>query len=115
MKGATLEENTIIKMMDDGNITYKTSGWGTGRISVKCRSNTANKVDSLSKDTIVFYVDESNVTLESIPGCISRELGRRLSARELRIVSYEDRQLSKQKKKFKAWKNTYKREHSLIG
>lgn len=115
MKGVSLEENTIIKMIDDGNITYQTSGWGTGKISVKCRSNTATEVDSLSKDTIVFYVDESAVTEESITGVITKELGRRLSDRQIRVVSWEDRQLSQQKKKFKALKNSYKREKSLIG
>lgn len=115
MKGVSLEENTIIKMINDGNITYQTSGWGTGKISVKCRSNTTTEVDSLSKATIVFYVDEASVTKDSIAGVITKELGRRLSDRQIRVVSWEDRQLSQQKKKFKALKNSYKKEKSLIG
>lgn len=115
MKGVSWEENTIMKMMNDGNITYQTSGWGTGKISVKCRSNTATEVDSLNKDTIVFYVDEATVTKESISGVITKELGRRLSDRQIRVVSWEDRQLSLQKKKFKALKNSYKKEKSMIG
>ena len=40
MKGVTVEESTIDRLMTLGTITYETTGWGTGEIVVKCRSNT---------------------------------------------------------------------------
>lgn len=36
MKGVTVEENTIGRLLTLGTITYETTGWGTGEVSVKC-------------------------------------------------------------------------------
>lgn len=61
MKGVTVEESTIDRLMTLGTITYETTGWGTGEIVVKCRSNTKCEEESLNKAVITFTVEESNI------------------------------------------------------
>lgn len=111
MKGVTVEENTIGRLLALGTVTYETTGWGTGEIVVKCRSNTKCEKESLNKAVITFALHENEVNKAQIEACIVKELGRRLEAKEVKVLSEEDKKYNAAKRKFKAWKNKYKDEH----
>ena len=111
MKGVTVEESTIDRLMTLGTITYETTGWGTGEIVVKCRSNTKCEEASLNKAVITFTVEESSIDRDKVGECVVKELGKRLAAKEVRVLSVEDKKYNIAKRKFKAWKNSYKNEH----
>ena len=112
MKGVTVEESTIDRLMTLGTITYETTGWGTGEIVVKCRSNTKCEEESLNKAVITFTVEESSIDRDKVGECVVKELGKRLAAKEVRVLSVEDKKYNIAKRKFKAWKNPYKNEHN---
>lgn len=111
MKGVTVEENTIDRLLTLGTITYETTGWGTGEISIKCRSNTKCEKESLNKAVILFKVDEELITQEMVEEYVVKELGKKLEAKEIKVLSEEDKKYNIAKRKFKVWKNTYKSEH----
>lgn len=111
MKGVTVEENTIDRLLTLGTITYETTGWGTGEISIKCRSNTRCEKESLNKAVILFKVDEELITQEMVEEYVVKELGKKLEAKEIKVLSEEDKKYNIAKRKFKVWKNTYKSEH----
>ncbi len=111
MKGVTVEENTIGRLLTLGTITYETTGWGTGEVSVKCRSNTKCEEESLNKAVITFTVNESDIDKDNVGECVVKELGKKLAANEVRVLSVEDKKYNIAKRKFKAWKNSYKNEH----
>ena len=112
MKGVSTEESTISRLMTLGTVTYETTGWGTGEIVVKCRSNTKCEQESLNKAIITFTLNEQGISREDVDSHVVKELGKRLENKELRVWTEEDKQYNKAKKKFKNWKNTYKSEHS---
>lgn len=111
MKGVTLEESTIDRLIELGTVTYETTGWGTGEVSVKCRSNTRCEKESLNKAVIAFTVNENDIEKEHVEEYVVRELGKKLAAKEVRVLSVEDKKYNIAKRKFKAWKNKYKDEH----
>lgn len=111
MKGVTVEENTIDRLLELGTVTYETTGWGTGEIFVKCRSNTKSEQESLNKAVISFTVNENEITRDAVDDCVRKELGKKLAAKEVRVLSTEDKKYNIAKRKFKVWKNTYKSEH----
>lgn len=111
MKGVTLEESTIDRLIELGTVTYETTGWGTGEVCVKCRSNTRCEKESLNKAVIAFAVKESDIEKERVEEYVVRELGKKLAAKEVRVLSVEDKKYNIAKRKFKAWKNKYKDEH----
>lgn len=109
MKGITAEESTISRLLALGTVTYEATGWGSGRISVKCRSNIRCEKESLNKPLIALSVDEDKVEQENIEGYVIRELGQKLRNREIRVLTIEDKRYSAAKRKFKLWKNAYKK------
>lgn len=111
MKGVTVEESTIDRLLALGTVTYETTGWGTGEIFVKCRSNTRCEEESLNKAVITFTLNESDVEKEHVEDCVVKELGKKLETKEVRVLTVEDKKYNIAKRKFKAWKNKYKDEH----
>lgn len=111
MKGVTVEENTIDRLLALGTVTYEATGWGTGEISVKCRSNTKCEKESLNKAMIQFIVREEELSQDMVEDYVIKELGKKLIAKEIKVLSEEDKKYNIAKRKFKVWKNTYKSEH----
>lgn len=111
MKGVTAEENTIDRLLSLGTVTYEATGWGSGEVMIKCRSNTKCEQESLNKATISFAVNETEVSKEKLEEYVIRELGKKLEAKEVKVLSEEDKKYNIAKRKFKVWKNTYKNEH----
>lgn len=111
MKGVTLEESTIDRLMTLGTVTYETTGWGTGEIIVKCRSNTRCEEESLNKAVISFTVNETDIEKNQVEKFVVKELGKKLAEKEVRVLTVEDKKYNIAKRKFKAWKNKYKDEH----
>ena len=111
MKGTTVEESTIDRLLALGTMTYETTGWGTGEISIKCRSNTKSEEESLNKALIALNVKEADIEKEEVENYVIRELGKKLAAKEVKVLSVEDKKYNIAKRKFKAWKNSYKNEH----
>ncbi|MCM1183866.1 MAG: hypothetical protein NC337_10885 [Roseburia sp.] len=111
MKSMTAEESAINRLIELGTVTYETAGWGTGKVSVKCRSNTRCEKESLNKPLIALSVDESAVQRESIEDYVIQELARKLRDREIRVLTIEDKRYNSAKRKFKLWKNAYKSEN----
>ena len=110
MKGVTIEERTIDRLLTLGTVTYETTGWGTGEIVVKCRSNTRCEKESVNKAGITFILNESDVEKEKIKACVIKELGKKLETKEVKVLSEEKKKYNMAKRKFKAWKNKYKDE-----
>lgn len=115
MKGVTVEESTIDRLLALGTITYESSGWGTGDIVIKCRSNTKCEKESLNKAVISFNVKEEEITQEQVEEFVIRELGKKLEQKEVKVLSEADKKYNIAKRKFKVWKNTYKSEHQISG
>ena len=111
MKGVTLEESTINRLLALGTITYETTGWGTGEVYVKCRSNTRCEEESLNKAVISFTLNEKDIEKEQVEECVIKELGKKLATKEVRVLTVEDKKYNIAKRKFKAWKNKYKDEN----
>lgn len=111
MKGVTVEESTIDRLLALGTVTYETTGWGTGEIMVKCRSNTRCEEESLNKAVITFTLNESDVEKEHVEECVVKTLGKKLETKEVKVLTEEDKKYNIAKRKFKAWKNKYKDEH----
>lgn len=114
MKEVTMEERILNRLMDAGAMKIETTGWGTGKVSVKCKSNTKEEVESLNKPTITFLFEEEQVTEDTIENRVMKELCRKLSEKEIKVMSVEEKRLAKQKKQFKAWKASYKKIKSTI-
>ena len=111
MKTSTIEETTIGRLMSLGTVTYETSGWGTGEISIKCRSNTKCEEESLNKAVIALKADESEVSQENVEAYVVKELGKKLASNEVHVLTVEDKKYNIAKRKFKAWKNNFKKEN----
>lgn len=111
MKGVTVEESTIDHLLALGTVTYETTGWGTGEIVVKCRSNIRCEQESLNKAVITFSLNEKEVEKDQIETCVIRELGKKLEAKEVKVLSEERKKYNTAKRKFKVWKNKYKDEN----
>ena len=43
--GESIIACTIKHLMESGTVTYETSGWGTGEISIRCKSNAKSEED----------------------------------------------------------------------
>lgn len=114
MKGVTIEESTIDRLLALGTMTYESTGWGTGEIIIKCRSNTKCMKESLNKSLISFIVSEKDVEKEEVEAFVIRELGKKLESKEIHVLSEDDKKYNAAKRKFKAWKNEYKNEHQSI-
>lgn len=111
MTGTNVEEATIDRLMELGTVTYETAGWGTGEISIKCRSNTKCEEESLNKALIVLKVSENEVNESNVEAYVVKELGKKLAANEVHVLTVEDKKYNIAKRKFKAWKNNYKSEN----
>lgn len=114
MKGVTVEENTIDRLLMLGTVTYETAGWGTGEISIKCRSNTKCEQESLNKAVITFKLNENEIEEEKVEEFVIRELGKKLESKEVHVLTEEDKKYNIAKRKFKVWKNNYKNEHKSV-
>ena len=108
MKGVTAEESTINRLLALGTVTYETTGWGTGTVSIKCRSNTKCEEESLNKALIALSANENEVGKEDIEEYVIRELGKKLSDNEIKVLSVEDKKYNIAKRKFKVWKDNFK-------
>lgn len=114
MKGVTVEESTIDRLLELGTMTYESTGWGTGEVIIKCRSNTKCEKESLNKALISFTVNEKEIEKDQLEEFVIRELGKKLESREVHVLSVEDKKYNAAKRKFKNWKNNYKSEHQTI-
>ena len=56
-------------------------------------------------------VNEENLDQENIEEYVVRELGKKLAVNEVHVLTEEDKKYNIAKRKFKAWKNTYKNEN----
>jgi hypothetical protein len=111
MKSVNVEETTIDRLLALGTITYEATGWGTGEISIKCRSNTKCEEESLNKAIISLKVSESEVEKGNVEEYVVKELGKKLANNEVHVLTVEDKKYNIAKHKFKVWKNNYKNEH----
>ena len=114
MKGVTAEEETIDRLLELGTMTYEAIGWGTGEVTIKCRSNTKCEKESLNKALISFTVNENDIEKDKLEEYVITELGKKLEAREVHVLTVEDKKYNAAKRKFKAWKNNYKIEHQSL-
>lgn len=111
MNGVTAEESIIDRLLALGTVTYETSGWGTGVITIKCRSNTKCEQESLNKALIAISANEDDVEKDNVGKYVVRELGKKLASNEVHVLTVEDKKYNIAKRKFKAWKNSYKNEN----
>ena len=111
MKTTNIEETTIVRLIELVTVTYEVTGWGTGELAIKCRSNTKCEKESLNKALISMKVNEENLDHENIEEYVVRELGKKLAVNEVHVLTEEDKKYNIAKRKFKAWKNTYKNEN----
>jgi hypothetical protein len=108
------EESIIDRLIALGTVTYEATGWGTGIISIKCRSNTTCEEESLNKALISFKADEDELTEEELEDYVVRELGKKLAANEIHVLTVENKKYNIAKRKFKVWKNNFKNETRTI-
>ncbi len=113
MQGVKIEGNAVAFLKEKGTIAFESTGWGTGEISIKCRSNTKCDRESLNKSVITFVVKEEDITEEQVEEYAEREILKKLEANEIKVLSVEDKKYNAAKRKFKAWKNDYKSEHQF--
>jgi hypothetical protein len=111
MKSVNAEESEIDRLIALGTVTYEATGWGTGIISIKCRSNTKCEEESLNKSLISFKADEKDVKEEELEDYVVRELGKKLAANEIHVLTVENKKYNIAKRKFKVWKNNFKSEN----
>lgn len=111
MTTTNIEETTIVRLIELGTVTYEVAGWGTGELAIKCRSNTKCEKESLNKALISMKADESSLNKDNIEEYVIRELGKKLAENEVHVLTEEDKKYNIAKRKFKAWKNTYKSEN----
>jgi hypothetical protein len=113
MKSESVEE-TIDRLIELGTVTYEATGWGTGEILIKCRSNIKSEKESLNKALISLTADESEVKQENIEEYVVRELGKKLATNEIHVLTVENKEYNTAKRKFRAWKNNYKNENQRV-
>lgn len=111
MEGVTLAESTIDRLLTLGTVTYEATGWGTGEVLVKCRSNTKCEEESLNKALLTFSVKEEEIEQDQIEAYVIRELAKKLVAKEVRVLTVENKKYNKAKRKFKVWKDQFKDEN----
>ena len=87
MEGVTLAESTIDRLLTLGTVTYEATGWGTGEVLVKCRSNTKCEEESLNKALLTFSVKEEEIEQDQIEAYVIRELAKKLVAKEVRVLT----------------------------
>ncbi len=108
MNGVTAEESTINRLLALGTVTYETTGWGTGTVSIKCRSNTKCEKESLNKALIALSADENEIKKENIEEYVVKALSKKLCDNEIKVLSVEDKKYNIAKRKFKVWKDNFK-------
>lgn len=113
MQGVKIEGNAIAFLKEKGTIAFESAGWGTGEITIKCRSNTKCEKESLNKPMISFVVKEDNIKPEEVEAYAEKELLKKIDANEIKVLSVEDKRYNAAKRKFKSWKNDYKSEHNF--
>jgi hypothetical protein len=113
VKSVNDDENTIDRLIALGTVTYEATGWGTGIISIKCRSNTMCEEESLNKSLISLKADEDEIKKENVEEFVVRELGKKLAAKEIHVLTEENKRYNIAKRKFKVWKNNYKNQQAL--
>lgn len=113
MKGVNADGVTIDRLKELGTIAFESTGWGTGEIQIKCRSNTRCEKESLNKPVITFTIAEADIKEDEVEAYAIQELSKKLAAKEVKILSVEDKKYNAAKRKFKVWKNEYKREHQF--
>ena len=60
-----------------------------------------------------FNMAFSDIEKNEVEDYVVRELGKKLAAKEVKVLSVEDKKYNIAKRKFKAWKNSYKNEHQV--
>ncbi|MDE7321272.1 MAG: hypothetical protein K2N73_00840 [Lachnospiraceae bacterium] len=103
---------TIKHLMESGTVTYETSGWGTGEISIKCRSNIKCAEDSMIKELVALKASESEVSRENVDEYVVKALEKKLTDNEIHILTVKEKKYSRAKRKFQLWKNMYKKKQS---
>jgi hypothetical protein len=111
VKSVNDDETTIDRLIALGTVTYEATGWGTGIISIKCRSNTKCELESLNKALISLKASEEELKEENLEEFVVRELGKKLAANEIHVLTVENKKYNIAKRKFKVWKNNYKNEN----
>lgn len=74
MMGVNVDEHTIDHLLELGTIAFESTGWGTGEVIIKCRSNTKCEKESLNKSVISFVVPESEIEENQVKEYAIREL-----------------------------------------
>jgi ribonuclease HI len=112
VKSTNEDETTIDRLIALGTVTYEATGWGTGIISIKCRSNTKCELESLNKALITLKASEDEVQEENLEEYVVNELEKKLAANEIHILTVENKKYNIAKRKFKVWKNNYKNQQA---
>jgi hypothetical protein len=112
VKSINNDETTIDHLIALGTVTYEATGWGTGMISIKCRSNTKCELESLNKPLISFSASEDDVQEDTLEEYVIRELEKKLESNEIHILTVENKKYNIAKRKFKVWKNNYKNQQA---
>jgi hypothetical protein len=113
VKSVNDDENTIDRLIALGTVTYEATGWGTGIISIQCRSNTTCEEESLNKALISLKASEDDIKKGDVEDYVIRELGKKLSAKEIHVLTVENKKYNIAKRKFKVWKDNYKNQQAL--
>lgn len=103
---------TIKHLMESGTVTYETSGWGTGEISIKCKSNTKCAEDFIDKEFVALKASESEVSRENVDEYVVKMLEKKLTDNEIHIFAVKDKKYGRAKRKFQLWKNLYKKKQN---
>lgn len=104
-------ECTIKRLLESGTVTYETSGWGTGEILIKCKSNTKCGSELLNKNLIALKASECEVSRENVEEYLVKALEKKIAYND--SCAGDGRKYNSVKRKFKAWKSTYKNEYRL--
>jgi hypothetical protein len=107
------DDAAIDRLIALGTVTYEATGWGTGIISIKCRSNTMCEEESLNKSLISFNASEDELKREEdLEDYVVRELNKKLAANEIHILTVENKRYNIAKRKFRVWKNNFKNQQA---
>lgn len=112
MAEVSMAGSTIGRLLTLGTMTYESTGWGTGEISIKCRSNTKCEQESLNKAVVTLTASEDVVIKEGLENFVIREMEKKLENKEVKLLTKENKSYNIAKRKFRAWKNQVKSEQS---
>ncbi len=107
--GESIIACTIKHLMESGTVTYETSGWGTGKISIMCKSNAKSEEDITDKEFAALKASENEVSRENVDEYVVKMLEKKLTDKEIHIFAVKDKKYGRAERKFQLWKNLYKK------